>query len=409
MASTQIQTTTQIRGCLNGPGAPGPIAVAGSRLWSVIDGGTDATNPDQCLWYSDDSGATWTKLGLVVADGSVGSMVAYNDAGTWRLHICSGATTATTTPLHFKSLHTNVNTGVPGSLTADATPDAGGANAGCGYPTLVVTPTATRARVWAIYNRITGASSSELRVGYALKGTSPDTAANWAFLSGLSGPGTSVDRHFGMGAYWTVGGADKLTIVFTDDSNPGRLLSYTFDPTAVTPALGSATVIRTLSSGQYPSGSFGRFHTLAATADYLVLATMNPDTLNIDLYKTTDGTTWTQPSGWAGITGGCPQVVFDGSNFQLIHTDTYTSDSIASVGNLKQKLITKATDGIGSANAFSDTQAQFGSCAVVGSNVGSTYRAGTSSPYSVRYDAAALLAPAGGGGSTGRLMLTGVG
>lgn len=408
MSSVQVQTTTSIRSGLNGPGAP-IMALAGTRLWAVIDGGTDATNPDQCLWYSDDSGATWTKKGLVVADGSVGSMVAYNDAGTWRLHVCSAATTATSTPLHFFSIHSNVATGVPGALTSDATPDAGGANAAVGYPTLVVTNTGTRPRVWCIFNKITGASSSELRVGYASVGTSPDTAANWTFLSGVSGPGTSQDRHYGMGAWWSVGGAQKLTIVFSDDDNPGKLRAYTFDPTAATPALGSPTTIRTLSSGQFPSGSFGRFHTLAAKADYLVLAVMATDSSLLELFKTTDGTTWTQPAGWSGITGGCPALAYDGSHFQLLATASFTSTSAASVDTIQQKLINTATDGITSTTTFSDTQGQFSAACSDGTNLMALYRAGTSSPYSVRADKQAILAPAAGGSSTAKLLLTGVG
>ncbi len=395
MASVQVQTTTKAVTPIDGHGGRS-IALAGSRLWALVDGGTDATDPNQCLWYSDDAGASWTKHAQVQSTGAQGSMVVYQDGGgTWHLHVAHAGTTSTSTSLKHRAIHSNVDTGTPGALSTSINIDAGGTNAGVSWAEILVTNTATNPRLWIVAHKVTGASAAETRVWYATTGASADTVGNWTALSGASG---GVDRRMGTGVWAPTTGGDKLAIIAETDASPGTLLRYSLDPTAGTPALGSSAVLATLASGQYQGVGDSRGLSVDATTDYAVLAVMQPDNSNIDLFRSTDGgATWTQPSGWADLTGGSPAVVYDGANFQLLRTATFTSISAASVATLQQLYIAKATDAIGSPSTFSDTNGQVSSVALRSGNLHALYRAGTSSPYSARSDLAAVLAPAAAG------------
>jgi hypothetical protein len=236
-----------------------------------------------------------------------------------------------------------------------------------------------------------------MRVLYATLWTNPDTATNYATLSALSS--TSVMKA-GQGAFLTIAGANRVCIVGLNPSvTPNTLNAYTFDPTATTPALGTATSFGALAStnvfdtttsawGTTPGPTEQPQFCMAAKNDYIVAGRRDATAGTWTFYKSVNGTTWTTPTGWSGLTsmGRC-SIGTDGTDFYLVHTDTYAIKS--SAANLMIRKITASSDTMGSAQSFSDNQAGAFSVSVAGGTVHCVYRSGTVSPYSVRYDSIA--------------------
>lgn len=403
MASTAIQTSSSTRLGQD----PRAVGWAGSRLWAVVQGGASGGDTNVNLYYSDDSGSSFTKLTDVMANSSViPQLLTYQDSGgSWHLAVvCAHRPTGSETEaLTLYQLHTNVATGTPGSLTAATTIDAGGSNAGWQFAVLLHSPSVSNRRLWVVAGKRLSLTTWGVEYTYAGEGTTADTAGNWATLVEVqSGSSGTLNNHHAVAAYWTVSGNPKLTIVWMDDagSSPQKLYANTFDPSASTPALGSDTDVTSLANN---SGSFtasewndGGMISVAAKADYLVVGRRNAGG-STDLARTTDGTSWSQPSGWSGLTTGRMSLTTDGTNFYLVYVATLTAISSA-VDALKYRQITAATDAMGAEVSFSDTS---GAAVSTPPNTGTSllavlYRASTSSPYSVRFDSTAIT---GGGGS----------
>jgi hypothetical protein len=130
---------------------------------------------------------------------------------------------------------------------------------------------------------------------------------------------------------------------------------------------------------------------MAARADYIVAGRRDPADGSWTFYKSVNGTTWTTPTGWSGLTriGRCA-IATDGTDFYIVHQNAYSIKSADET--LSVRKITTATDTLGAAVAFSDSRAGSFTMTVAGGSVHCAYRSGTVSPFSVRYDSVATSA-----------------
>jgi hypothetical protein len=362
MASVQIDTTTSFAPWHHGHA----LVKAGSRLWALAN-----IDEDLLLFYSDDDGATWSSPITVTATNAINGSMVY-DATNSRLNIAYAGVNSSALPLAFRAITANVASGTPGSLTTETVIDAGGANAGIVYPYLIHSDTGTNPRYWVVAQKWTSASTIESRAWFATAGTAADTGANWSTtnFTNLGSNSDAFGRHMGAAVWWTVGGADKVTMVV--NTTAGAFESVTFDPTAGTPTPGSVTAAGS-GFGTMDWTSNIMAMTLNAKADYLVLGALDVDVSQWQFRKTVDGTTWTDPTGWINLAMGRCQLTRSGSDFYLA---------------LSYRKLTTATNTIGAATVFSDTN---GNIVTVPPDTGTSrlyalYRGSTASPYTVRSD-----------------------
>lgn len=406
MASVQVQTSSSSR--LGGDSRC--IDIASSRLWAVVQGGASGSDTEVNLYYSDDSGSTWTKKADLMANSSViPAIKCYQDSGgTWHVAVLCGhrPTGSETEALTLYQIHSNVNTGTPGSVTSATVIDAGGANAGWQFVALEHSPSVSNRRLWIVGGKRLTSTTWGMKYGYAGEGTTADTAGNWTLGDVQGGTSGTLNNHNGCMAYWTVGGNPKLTIVYQDDagSSPQKLYAVTFDPSASSPSIGSSTEITSLvnNSGSFTASEWndGGMCSVVGKADYLVVARRTAGG-STDLAKTADGTTWAQPAGWSGLSTGRMSLCSDGTNFYFVYVATLTAIASA-VDALKYRKITAASDSMGGETSFSDTN---GALVSTPRNTGTSlllvvYRGSTSSPYTVRFDSTAISGGGGGGGDT---------
>jgi len=130
---------------------------------------------------------------------------------------------------------------------------------------------------------------------------------------------------------------------------------------------------------------------LAAKNDYIVFARHRFSIGTVDLFKATDGTNWSQPSGWTNLTMGQLSIGCDGTDFWIVHSDSWGAPETTSQP-LKYRRITAATDALSGTSAFSD---QNGNGVAVPASVSTTklhcvYRGSTDAPFSVRSDFATI-------------------
>lgn len=391
MASTQLSTVTSVT-AFNHNRA---LVLAGTRLFAAYSDGTDVV-----YRYSDDSGGTWS--GATTIRSGDGRVSAFYDSVNGRLCFVTAGGNSTSSGLYYRAITSNVTSGTPGSLSTEATIDAGGSNLGVVWPYALHTATGTRPRYWVIAQKTTAASTYETRAWYVNAGSDADTGGNWVstnFTNLGSNSGSQASK-MGVGAHWTVSAADKLTFVFGTDNYPQDYESVTFDPTAVTPTPGTVTsTLFAHASGGLAADLFnyGGYLAVAAKADYLVFGRLDASDNTWDFFKTVNGTTWTSPSGWSSLTMGTCGITKSSSDFYLVHSESYGA-AASTAQNLKYRKITSSTDTMGGVTAFSDTA---GNPVAVPLDTGTTsifglYRASTASPYSLRSDFVAI----GGGGDT---------
>jgi hypothetical protein len=381
--SLQIITTTNDRAILSTE----EIVVTGSRMWMGIGDGTSSL-----AVYSDDGGLTWTPTTFTSAGTSVFSVHAYLNGGTWNLiGVQSSSQGSTGGSLIVGSITSNVASGTPGAWTA-LTVDAGGTNLGVSEHTACVSATATNPRVWVVARKATAASTIETRAWYC---TAADvlTLGNWSsanFVNMGASSGADVNK-CGKAVWWTVSGVDKLTMIIhkTQGLTSQTYNTYTFDPTAGTPTPGAATALTMQDTLACPSNvTQGHLFDAAAQADYLVFGTVRNSGASSgvwDWFKTVDGTTWSNPSGWTGITAGQATVASDGANFYLAHNNAFGASS-STASALFTRIITASGDTMGSAVAFSDSPGTQLYSGVAGGYLNVVYRGGTASPYPILFD-----------------------
>lgn len=396
MASTQLGTTDQASTITHGRN----IVLASARLYAVWSDSTDLV-----YQYSDDDGVTWSSK-TVISTGESLRASAFYDSVNGRLNFVYAGENTTSAALSMRAVTSNVTTGVPGALTTETVIDAGGANLGIVFPYAFHSATVTNPRYWIIAMKVTAAATYETRAWYATAGVSADTAGNWVTtnLTNLGANSNAVASHMGAGHYWTIAGADRVTLVFADGnvnaSTVNTFEAVTFDPTAATPTPGTVTVITASQGADGIPDTFanGLLVSLAAKADYLVLGFLNGPTAGTwDFLKTVNGTTWTEPTGWNGLTMGRCQIALSGSDFYLVHTLSYGAIS-NSAQALRYRKITAASDNMGGVTAYSDTD---GNGVAVPINTGTTklygfYRGSIANPYTVRADSISI----GGGADT---------
>jgi hypothetical protein len=401
VASVQIVTSTYAAPLWE---ATQGVVAAGSRIWTGFNSGAGVV-----YYYSDNAGSSWTQHVDAAPSSATNRHVTLatgNDGTTQHLYAEYESNQGDDAGGGgFRNVHSNVLSGTPGALTG-GTLEAGGTNLGASYPSSFLTPTGTNPRLWIIERRKTAATAYEMRVLYATLWTNPDTATNYATLSALSS--TSVMK-MGQGAFLTIAAANRACIVGINPAvTPNTLNAYTFDPTAATPALGTATSFGALAStnvfdtttsawGTTPGPTEQPQFCMAARNDYIVAGRRDATAGTWSFYKSVNGTTWTTPTGWTGLSGiGRAAIASDGTDFFIVHTDTYAIKS--SAANLQARKITTATDTLETAQTFSDNQAGSFTISVAGGTLHCVYRSGTVSPYSVRYDsiATSTLAPSTG-------------
>lgn len=401
MASTQIQTTS----LGNTPFQPSGHAItrAGTRIWIIVSGGQSGSDTGVNLYYSDNDGGTWTKPtgGDLDTTSSIVSIEAVLNGATWELHCCwSGFDFAGAQPLKYANILSNVASGTPGTVTV-STVDAGGANASICFATLFLTPTGSNPRVWMVGAKQTAATTVENRAWLGAMGTaSPSfSTTNFTNLGSSSATDTTPASNGGQGVYWSVSAANKATIVAKKRGTPGSYDAFTFDPAAATPTPGSATNFAAMDTGTNWSSDedHGDLQALNAKADYIVFARHNRTAGTVEFYKSVNGTSWSQPTGWTALTMGRMQISSDGTDFWIVHAASFGNVTNTSQV-LKYRKITTSSDTMGGVTTFSDTN---GNPVSVPRNTGTSnlycmYRGSTASPYTVRSDFVSI----GGGGDT---------
>lgn len=391
MASTQIQTSSSsIGGGLGGGGSLHTLARAGSRVWALVQGGVSGSSTFLNLWYSDNDGGSWTEKTIGAAADSasiIGSITTGLNGATWELHGCfAGGPGGTSVALTHFSIISNADSGTPGTVNL-TTVDAGGANLGVDVPSICVSPTGSNPRVWIAATKTTAVNTFESRAWFAAMGTATPTFSTTNFTN-LNGA-TTTSWHESMVdcAYWKVSAADKVTIVVLNrPPTPDIWKAFTFDPTAATPTPGSGT---TFGPGDIPSDVAldGPLHSLFGKDDYLVFGRHQATAGTVDFYKTVNGTSWSSPSGWTGLTMGRFQGGSDGTDLWLVQSASFGALG-TTVQQLQYRKITTSSDTLGGVTNFSDTNGN--SVAVPRltgtSNLYGVYRGSTASPYTVRSD-----------------------
>jgi len=350
------------------------------------------------LFYSDNDGGSWTKPTGGDLDSSTANFAVAIDAAqdpdtsVWEVH-CAWAAAATaistSAPLKHANVLSNVDTGTPGTVTVN-TADAGGANAGVCYPSLTLSLSSTNPKVWIVAAKVTAAGPTfENRVWRAAAATASPAYTTYNDINSTSsstGSSNNVNAYGGCAAYWTVSGSSKLTIVVKHKSGT-TCDAFTFDPTAASPVLGSATNF-TAGSWDTVEEVFGPLMVINAKADYLVFGRNVVGTAATwSFYKTVNGTSWTNPTGWTSLTMGRANLASDGTDFWLLHTQTYGTTG-TTAQQLQYRKITTSSDTMGGVTNFSDTN---GNPVSVPRDTGTSklyggHRASTVSPYSVRSD-----------------------
>jgi hypothetical protein len=395
MASAQVQTTST-----KAPFADSGVALAlaGSRLWAAVQGGGSGSDTGLNLFYSDNDGATWTKPtggDLDTDGGQKPSLCTYQISSVWKLAVVWAGGNSSSNYLKYAEITSNVNSATPGSITT-STIDSGGTNLGCSWPSLFVTATASNPRIWVVFEKWTTATSIETRAAYA---AAPAGAGAWSTtnFTNLASLNTTSQGHYGTGWWWTISAADRATICMEDQAGQ-QFRAFTFDPTAASPTPGSATNFAALTGGfQGGQESDGPAFCAVAKADYAIFGRYDDTAGTWSFYKSVNGTTWTTPSGWTGLTMGRAALAYDGSSdFYLVHGTSYGDIATTASAGLYRK-ITASGDGMGGTASFSDTNFN---PVTVPQNTGTSklyavYRAGTAANYSVRADFASI----GGGGS----------
>jgi hypothetical protein len=337
-----------------------------------------------------------------VKSGSSVAGSAFYDSVNGRLNFVYAGDTGSNTALSYRAVTTNVTTGTPGALSTEVVIDAGGANLGVRRPYAFHSPTASNARYWIIAAKFTALNTIETRAWNVDIDTvaAADTAGNWVTtnFTNLGSNSGTIEPKQGIGGYWTVSAVDKVTLVFRNDGGGGPQAweSVTFDPTAATPTPGTITAVTPALNSQV-SSTEGALCAFNAKADYLVFGLLDSADNTWDFFKTVNGTSWANPSGWTGLTMGRCQITLSGSDFYLIHSESY-GVLATSAQALKYRKITTASDNMGGVTAFSDTN---GNAVAVPLSTGASklyglYRASTASPYSLRSDFVNL----GGGADT---------
>lgn len=390
MASVQITTTTNDRGLF----CTEDIVAAGSRLWAAFADGAIAV-----VVYSDDNGASWTSITAFTAGSSAVSCHVWNNAGTWWLiAVASAGQGGTTAALQVKTITSGVDSGTPGAFSAATSIDVGGTNLGVAGHAACVAATATNPRMWIVARKTTASGIHEIR-GWYCPLASVLTAGSWVstnFTNLGSQSGSNVTK-FGKPVWWTVGGADKLTVLChkVQGLTSQTYNSFTFDPTATTPTPGTATALTMLDTTTFVAGNTeGHAFDVAAKAGYLVFGTIRnsgASPTQWDFFKTVDGTTWSNPTGWTAITAGRATIAGDGTDFHLVHNATYGASASTASAYTWRKIST-AGDGMAAGTAFSDTSGCQAFSGVGGGYLVVIYRAGTASPYPVRADRVSLAA-----------------
>lgn len=386
MASTELQTVTQATTITHGR----CIVVAGTRLYALLNDGTNLV-----YQYSDDDGATWQPE-TTIATGVRFASGMY-DAVNNRLNICYAGGNSNGFALRFRAITSNVTSGTPGALTTQIDIDAGGTPVGVQYPYMIHSATGTNPRYWIVAKKWTDASTTETRVWYVnvTTATDADTGANWsnANFTNLGTNSNSSDHKFGVATYWTISGNPRVTIVFQSGEGPLDFEAVTFDPTVSSPTPGTVTSDIATHTGiaMIDPNINGSLITINAKADYLVFGRYDPNAGTWSFYKTVDGTTWTTPTGWTGLTMGRCQIAKSGGDFYLLHGSSY--DDIATTAqSLLYRKITTSSDTMGATATFSDTN---GNGVTVPEDTGTSklygmYRGSTGSPYTVRSDYASI-------------------
>lgn len=380
MASTQVTTTSQPTTITHGR----CLERAGSRLWAAVNNGTDLV-----LYYSDDDGVSWSSPITVASGSSLRASVVYDTVNS-RLNVAyAGSNDATDNiGLKMRAVTTNAATGTPGALTTETVIDAGGTNAGVQYIHMVHSPTASNARYWIIGQKTTAASTYETRVWLCAAGSAADTAGNWSTtnFTNLGANSNGSGGHSGIGCYWKVSGADRVTFIFGSAEGTQDYEAVTFDPSAATPTPGTVTV--DIAAGAIPE-FFGNGALIAAAAkdDYLVFGRFDNGAATWSFYKTVDGVSYSTPSGWGGLTMGRCQIAKSGGDFYLLHTDSYGAIG-SSAQTLRYRKLTAAGDNMGGTTVFSDNA---GNGVTVPADTGTSklyglYRGSTADPYTVRSD-----------------------
>lgn len=381
MASTQLQTVTEASTITHGR----VLCLASARLYAILNDGTNLV-----YQYSDDDGVTWSSETTIAAGSSLRGSAMY-DSVNGRLNICYAGANSTSTALKFRAITSNVTTGTPGALTSETTIDAGGSNLGVQFPYMIHSATVSNPRYWIIAGKFTALSTQETRAWYVNAGTDADTGGNWSSnnFTNLGTNSGSVSIKEGIATYWTVSSADKVTMIFRNDGGGGAQSweAVTFDPTAATPTPGTVTTVTSSSADHIDGNINGALVAIGSKADYLVFGRVNSTDSNWDFFKTVNGTSWSNPSGWTDLTMGRCQIALSGSDFYLIHTESYGLLT-NSAQTLKYRKITASSDTMGGVTTFSDTA---GNGVAVPLNTGTSklyglYRGSTASPYTVRSD-----------------------
>jgi len=129
--------------------------------------------------------------------------------------------------------------------------------------------------------------------------------------------------------------------------------------------------------------------------NYIVACVRDRINGTIELWKSVDGITWTQPNAnWQGIVAGRHALTKSSTNLYLLHTVSW-GDHETSVQGLRLRRIVSATNSVEAAATFSDTD---GNIVTLPSDTGATtlyaaYRAGNSSgTWALRSDSIAISA-----------------
>lgn len=385
MASTQITTVTDAV-----PFAPQARAIelAGTRLYVAYQNGSNLV-----YRYSDDDGGTWSSETTVASGSSLYPAGIVYDSTNSRLEIAYAGGNSITQKLAKRAITSNVTSGTPGSLNTETVIDAGTSSTGVSWAYMFSSPTVTNPRLWIIGSKVTGASTYETRAWYVAMGSSSDTAGNWTssnFQNLGSNSNSETPKH-GIGVHWTISGNDRVTLIFGSNQDaPFDYEAVTFDPTATTPTPGTVTadLFNLAGSGStFDTYANGPGIALAGKADYLVFGRLDRNTGTWDFFKSTNGTSWTTPSGWTGLTMGRAQITKSSSDFYIVHTDSYGAIS-TTAQTLRYRKITTSSDTMGGVTTFSDTS---GNPVTVPLNTGTSklygvYRGGTSSAFTFRSD-----------------------
>ena len=384
MASTQLGTSTVADSITHGRNL---VVVSSGRLYAVWNDGTDVV-----YQYSDNNGASWSSKTVVWAGNNTYMPTAFYDWTNDRLNIVGAGGNNSAHALKMRAITSNVSSGTPGSLTADTTIDAGGANAGVCRPYAFISDTASNPRYWIIAVKITAATTYETRVWYVAAGSAADTGGNWSTtnFTNLGGNSDANSSKCGVGGWWPSSGVDKVTLVFQEGSNDVDHETVTFDPTAATPTPGTVGAV-TGSAHQNPVNIFGEGAILSCIAapDYFLVTSFEATSADVNFFKTVNGTTWTQPNaGWIDEVMGRHALA---SNFStkiwLVYATVY--GALATIDEpLEYRELNMATDTWGSPVSFSDTQGNGIAVAedAVFGKLNVLYRGSTGSPFTHRSD-----------------------